>query len=141
MEKEIIEGNKLIAEFMGAATLEKCPNIIKGYIQKDEVWFSEEYNPKIEVESTTKLTDLKYDSSWNWLMPVVERIKFIEDHQDDFFEDYHSINFKMEFFYGVELWIDKDRLYLQTAFGEDTLKDAVYSAVLNFINWYNKTKK
>jgi hypothetical protein len=92
------------------------------------------------MEYTQVKADYFYDD-WNWLMPVVEKIKFIDDHQDVFFEDYYSINFKMEFFYGVELWIDKERLFLQTAFGENTLIDAVYRGVIEFIKWYNKNKK
>lgn len=55
-EQEIIEGNKLIAEFMG------------------------DYRAKYKVSNDYTLANamlktLKYHSSWDWLMPVVEKIK------------------------------------------------------------------
>lgn len=69
-EKEIIEGNKLIAEFMGGIykispiTLEEDREKI--YLGKDEEIF--QINPRHERHS------LKYNTSWNWLMGVVEKI-------------------------------------------------------------------
>ena len=45
MEKEILEGNKIIEKFMGN------PNIVK-----------------------SALDMLQYDSSWDWLMPVCKKL-------------------------------------------------------------------
>jgi|SRR6185312_15737930 len=56
-ENEILEGNKLIAEFMGAVFAETQINIPS----KDGQWYF--------------IEDLKYNYSWDWLMPVVEKIK------------------------------------------------------------------
>ena len=52
-----MENNKLIAEFMGL-----CPLSRSGFIsdKKQEYYGS--------------LSDLQYHTSWNWLMPVVEKI-------------------------------------------------------------------
>lgn len=135
MEQGIIENNKLIGEFMYPSA-KKDFDAIPDSGDVDESYF--QIAKMMMIVGDYNL--LKYHSSWDWLMPVIERMKFIDDHQDDFFEDYYSINFKMEFFYGVELWINKERLFLQTAFGEDQLIEATYSAVIEFIKWYNKNK-
>ena len=82
-----------------------------------------------------------YHSSWDWLMEVVEKIRFIDDNQEFFFNNYYRIDFKFDFLNGVELWIDKERLFLQTAFGENQLVEAIYNAVIEFIKWYNTNKK
>lgn len=56
-DKEIIAGNKIIAEFMG-----------------DEI----ETNYKW-VNRKKGVTGLWFHSDWDWLMPVVEKITKIED--------------------------------------------------------------
>lgn len=71
---EIIEGNKLIAEFMGAVTPKTAPEIILSYIKNDEVWYGDNTTPNGQYESAFKIFDLKYHSSWDWLMPVVDKI-------------------------------------------------------------------
>lgn len=58
MTQEQIEGNKIIAEFMGVP------------LKSKQITFS---NPEIEIE---KDRTFKYHSSWDWLMPAVN--KFIE---------------------------------------------------------------
>lgn len=54
--EEIIEGNKLIAEFIGLPTTKKS------------IEFS---NNRKEIEIDIKF---KYHESWNWLMPVLKKI-------------------------------------------------------------------
>ena len=59
--EEIIEGNKLIAEF-------------EGLEQDGNYW----YRPTGNTEGlmyTHKYRRLEYHTSWDWLMPVVEKIK------------------------------------------------------------------
>jgi hypothetical protein len=61
MTTETIQGNKLIAQFMGI-----LPDV---------------YNPERYVSSTWPDTifatpsEMRYHSSWDWLMPVVEKIE------------------------------------------------------------------
>lgn len=73
-QEQIIEGNRLIAEFMGACNKQTAPNIIKAYVKEDEVCFHAEIEPTKKRKSVYKLTKLKYHSSWNWLMPVIGKI-------------------------------------------------------------------
>lgn len=95
--------NKLIAEFMG----------YKKSIAN--TWFKD----KKIVQSSS----FKYDSDWNWLMEVVERIN-------------NTGRF--------EVVIQKGFCYVSDESNELTLScpasntlEAVYQAVVEFIKWYN----
>lgn len=59
-EQEILEGNILIAEFMGWE------------VQKDikNLWYSNNGS-----ESISRPSSMEFHSSWSWLMPVVEKIE------------------------------------------------------------------
>lgn len=68
MEQEIIEGNKLIAKFMGARGY---------YLNEDIITYPAGDNPEPSINNGTathNIYDLKYHSSWDWLMPVMEKI-------------------------------------------------------------------
>ena len=65
---------------------------------------------------------LKYHTSWDWLMPVVEKIKILvmEDDSDEL--------------YNSEEWDNITHTLVQIEI------KSVYQAVVEFINEYNKTK-
>lgn len=126
MKQEIIDGNKLIAEFMQLKihdTLSIAKTPIKAY-----EW---ECNLFSEVE-------LHYDSSWAWLMQVVEKIESENN--------YVQIN-------GTECHIDSnDGQYSETNCctvnnkfeadnDEETKIKSVWITVVQFIKWYNENKK
>lgn len=98
------ESNKLIADFMGMNFAEDNP--VLGFYRK----------------------------SWDWLMPVVEKIQHIDN-----LGDVH-VNFQIEMMGAVELWIDYKRIFARTAFEEGTLINAVYEGVIEFIKWFNEHK-
>ena len=109
-QEEIIAGNKLIAEFMGLSYCEKY---------RYEGWYkNHEHNHRI-----CDFDGLKYHTSWDWLMPVVEKIEkmnttvVIEGIMCEI--KTHSIGFDM------------------TASDERSKILAVYYAVIEFIKWYN----
>tara|TARA_R110000787_G_scaffold21786_3_gene63958 strand:- start:3207 stop:3605 length:399 start_codon:yes stop_codon:yes gene_type:complete len=78
-------------------------------------------------------TYLKYHREWNWLMPVVEKI--------------NSLKCKDNGYYGVEIFPNAVRiedgdsneivLLNQTNESFETLKQAIYQAVVEFIKEYN----
>jgi hypothetical protein len=90
--------NKLIAEFMG-------------YIYEDDILVPEEP---------------QYHTSWDWLMPVVEKIECTHDDKGDCF------NVMMEAF---ECTISG--LGLTLCLNGHTKMDATYKAVVEFIKEYN----
>lgn len=94
-----IEGNKLIAKFMG-------------YFN----WEDKEYG--------------KYNSSWDWLMPVVEKIEDLE------FDEFKPVAVSIEC---LECEIkDYRKGALHFAYFEGKTKiESVWQAVIQFIQWYN----
>jgi len=111
---EIIENNKLIAEFMGA-------------IFKD----NQAYIPNHAAQCYEK-DCLAYHSSWDWLMTVVEKIEEIEP-------EVRVIIYEDE----VEIWQKTAPKWTEivniSADGSGKL-DNTYKAVVEFIKWYNEDK-
>jgi len=100
-----IENEKLISDFMGF-----------------------EYDPEkdgFKIPSQNSITqELKFHSSWDWLMPVVEKI---EGETDATFN------------------IENDNCHIEGPFkltvNGYTKFESVYKAVVEFIKWYNKTEE
>lgn len=110
-QEQIIEKNKLIAEFMGAKM------IVEDYYGINIIKFPD--------ESTKDLNGLKYHSSWEWLMDAVDKIQILRERFN---------NPKLE--YGLTLINAMDRwLYVQHK--SLSKKEAVWLAVVEFIKWYN----
>jgi hypothetical protein len=95
------ENNKLIAEFMG---------LIESSIS-NKFWTEK----NSEGFGIGQLTELKYDTDWNWLMSVVEKILDISLELDS-----------MEMYYNITDNIP----YI----------NSTYNACIEFIKWYNENK-
>jgi hypothetical protein len=98
-QKEINEWNKLIAEFMGRSITERHGEVL--YADWDG------------------LHSVKYNESWGWLMPVVEKIELINPNgfwMQSWFEDVPLVDVN----------------------GAKTERITVtYRAVVEFIKWHN----
>ena len=122
-KSDVSENNKLIAEFMGweCETLETvAPEEFR-----TKIYF--EHNPK-EYFTTTiyKYIDCLFHSDWNWLMHVVEKIESL-GNAVTIEENWCEIKSKSNFF-------KKERV-------ASSKIEATYSAVVEFIKWYNQNKK
>ena len=109
-----IETNKLIAEFMGG-TLSSVPNLInlpqtRGDANIHSVKGSEMLPNG--TYSVHRLNELKYHSSWDWLMPVVSKCREESNEEDSHWE---AIYYSLE---GCDI-------------------NVTYHAVLGFIKQYN----
>ena len=106
------ENNKLIAEFMG------CTHPF------NEVTDATLYNVS---HGTFELSDLRYDSSWDWLMPVIDKIddKILDNPKLDCSEKMKDIAIKNDFM---------DIRYKFANIEE------VYYTVVEFIKEYNNGK-
>jgi hypothetical protein len=105
------ENNKMIAEFMGGQ-----------YVDEYLIEFEDFYAVKEIVEDEYYYTncfdsdnELQYHTSWDWLMPVVEKILNKSDDDE-----------LIERFYEIQNVIPN--------------REATYKSVVEFINQYNKTK-
>ena len=122
-----MENNKLIAEFMGFPTQsDAIDERTLAYYIGDSIINADNTNNENE-DNVFHPDDMKFNSSWDWLMSVVERIE----------------NF------GYEFIIVESRCYLkhntdhsiEELFHIETIGskiDTTYKAVLKFINNYNK---
>ena len=123
-KQEIIDNNKLIAEFTSFdySKLNTIPGWLKDY-QEDE---------------------LNYHKSWYWLMPVVEKIENMKlgdlDLDGDIFFNccpyielighYCNIGFQAD----MRLYDNHIEVH------GDSKLDATYKAVIKFIKWYYRDK-
>lgn len=119
MTTETIEGNKLIAEFLNAP-------FDWDAIGQETAWIK---LPNKELSSWARCVDLKYHSSWDWLMPVVEKIESLG--RFSFEIDLNSAHvYEMDF--------DKSELTIEAH--ENSKIASTWLAVVEFINWFNQNK-
>lgn len=103
-EQTTIEDNKLIAEFFGEYSI----------IENNKPLY------------TFELDEFKFNASWEWLMPVVEKIENLNINCRVRIES-SSCKITNYQYYNIEVANNKI--------------DATYKAVIEFINWYNKQGK
>jgi hypothetical protein len=110
------ENNKFIAEFMG-------------------IRYEENRNGHESSEYFYEDCELEYHSSWDWLMPVVEKIENIEYVNRMGRFNVNAISFEENYTCVIT---DSENTFIQVE-GE-TKRVATYKAVVEFIKWYNKWK-
>ena len=98
-----MEGNKLIAEYMGVYL-----------ITIDDIRANK--NPHISSADGYTKEDLQYHTSWDWLMPVVQKCRLESRCEYDEDDNWNEIHWALE-----ECNLDK-----------------IYNAVVEFINEYNQ---
>ena len=113
---DLLENNKLIAEFMGFTHVDNNDDKI-WYQVPDKVELNYEFSYGSDVSYTTP-DMLPYNLSYDWLMPVVEKISSLTT------EDNYNFNF-----------------YKVLSLNIDASLNHIYEAVVEFIKWYNKNNK
>ena len=129
--KNIIEDNKLIAEFMWEFDKILSTGNIHSWSDAPFYYTTEDTREKV-IKNISKYS--KYNKDWNWLMQVVEKIESIEDgiYQVDILQEGCKILKR------CCLLIDKRVGKLES----DTTKiESVYLACVEFIKWYNEQNK
>lgn len=115
------DNNKMIAEFMG-------------YTQPHPEYPSTTYWYK---EGKAPLTILSFDTDWNWLMEVVEKIENIKDKQGcTFFVEISKEKVHIKYYYKGE---EFENIFIHNYKGR-TKKETLYDAVVEFIEYYNQQK-
>lgn len=102
-----LEGNKLIAAFMDFDS--------NGFTVTEEAEFP--YERKGTAE------DLEYHSSWDWLMPVVEKIALIAEYYSGYREEIY------------------DKCGVVLSLHVCVSITTVWEKVIEFIQWYNTQSK
>jgi hypothetical protein len=112
-----IENNKLIAEFMGLTYKEEKDffddKIIKKVISKGHP----DKTIHQDIDYHFQLTQLRYHGSWDWLIPVFQKIMDICLNYEDDYGDFYEIR--------------------------DCIPDInqTYKAIVEFIKMYNEKQK
>lgn len=122
-----LEGNKLIAEFMGIPKCDRCIGDCGQYKFGNSIYY--------------RVDELFYHTSWDWLMPVVEKIGNIHygwmELENEFQDTAFPFTFGMRDAEGNYMF----RFNASQLHTAPTLIEATWSAVIDFITWYNTTKK
>jgi|LakMenE01Jun11ns_1017448.scaffolds.fasta_scaffold9942154_1 hypothetical protein len=134
----IIENNKLIAEFMGYKLM-PCNNGLAWESPHTKV-IDDKFNLHGKLFHTKGSTHydyansyLKFDSEWNWLMEVIQAIE-----EKGFVVAIRGISCAI-----YPLLKDNPEDYISSfVCGNLSRKiDIVYSAIIGFIKWYNQQSK
>lgn len=132
---ETIEGNKLIAAFDGwALPIGGFAHAFNGHNKNDKD--SSRRNSLIGFEDCVKIEDTQYHTSWDWLMPVVEKIESCFD--DVLIVRINDKRCTVELDTQEAMRLDENFNVPDCYSGFcDTKIQAVYSTVTQFIQWYN----
>lgn len=132
--EERVDGNRAIAEFMGGEFYADLPTCLKNRVGP----------PGNRIR---RVTELKYHTSWEWLMPVFEKISTLRypnywngkkpDDANPFEDCAHPRTFGMRDEEGNYMV----RLNANTLHAHSTWIGAAWLAVVDFINWYNEENK
>ena len=128
-EQEIIEGNKLIAEFMEYR-----------FKNQSKYWciYPLDDNSFLRNLGWVEFNNLKFHSSWDWLMPVVEKVTsliqeklYIPIGKYKEYEEQHNL-------YGIQ-W---RKLFDYQSYNFFKARiESIYKAIVEFIKWYNSCQK
>ena len=144
-DKLVIQNNILIAEFMGGKPANQVKDNPIAYIFPFEFGWQETWDEGgfqgSGASSCWDIGDLQYHSSWDWLMPVIEKIEqnnFV-DIPTLLFGNYSCNIMKLDRkeFPKFEGWEAGDN-EINT---HSTSKiEAVYKAVIEFVKYHNEKK-
>ena len=127
-----IKDNLLIAIFMGYKYYEGEPNDI-------------DYQTLVIPGEKIRLCNTKYHCSWDWLIPVVEKIESLNLREYNYNFDALVVQIeKYKCWIYMELSLDPCYTINKKSFETKFLSkiEAVYSSIVEFIEWYNQyTKK
>lgn len=166
--EQIVENNKLIAEFMSLKQVnwngEGMVWVNKDF--KEDFTYVDDYsnNSKFDwANSLPNADNLLYHTSWDWLMPVVEKIE--NDGVQTFddmnitvysrFEIRHNhVKLHWSKCHGYQLFLEVipkwmsdsssclSKEQIRVSIEKETSKiEAVYYAVVEFIKWHNQNNK
>ena len=110
-----MKNNKVIAEFMGANPFRESVN--EDVLSYEMYGLVENIEDGLNEKHFFLPSEMKYNTSWDWLMPVV--VKLFDDEYNEF-DGADDLSFRLN-----------DTLL-------ETNLDSLYSIVVEFINEYNK---
>ena len=125
--KNIIENNKLIAEFMGVFDKILSTGNMHSWSDAPFYYTTEDTREKV-IKNISRYS--KYSKDWNWLMEVVEKIENLSKEGETYMFSITKFSARVTYKGSriVDLPIDNTKI------------EAVYNACVEFIKWYNENK-
>ena len=125
-EADIIKGNKLIAEFIGFKRLNPDNSF------RLHQWWDINTGKKQHIFKGCDHS-LEFHTSWDWLMPVIQKIEKTGEFSVTIFKGCCDIHYSSS--------LDKyDFEPIEKGGGQPKIL-STYQAIIEFINWYNKNYK
>lgn len=135
-KEEIIEGNKLMAEFMGK-------EFVHWTFESRTSWLSGRYNLKGYFTSFTSYEELPYLTSWDWLMSVLDKIERLDEDGTHYnivmgFKTYCGITQGKGMLGNINRWesshtvTEPDKTY---TWKPETKIEGVWIAIVKFLKW------
>lgn len=121
MEFNRNDGNELIRIFMGREF-------------REHSYY--DYNYETYISRLETIEDMQYDSDWNWLMDVIDRIEYIIEHEKP-----HPLHTRLpNYFYislgQISLTLNDGSYYKIKGTGK-TRKEQNWKCCVEFIMWLN----
>ena len=139
-KKEILEGSELIASFMGATFDPNWRFLNDKKHPKQPTWIYAMDNRPTEHSSIHwGVEGMEYHSRWDWLMPVVEKIRTIQLPLPSMIPVGVTIDN-----YGCRItdgcW-NGSVIVSNTTTENPDVKELTYKTIVKFIKWYNHQNK
>jgi hypothetical protein len=136
--ENVVENNKLIAEFMEFKPIDRRKRIDQVYITEkpflgDPIldWTAMSRDPDIDYDCNISSSEMKFNTSWDWLMPVVGKVQ--------------KLGYKSRIIDINGVWqvfiLDKENHFRITEHWNENLHLAVYTVIISFIKFYNNQNK
>ncbi len=128
-QEEIVEGNKLFAEFMNLKVV-----TFNGLVSGSSKHYAALQDPLITVKVGNEGT-LYYHKSWDWLFPVIDKINDMgKGYSFAIFKTYVSLTVEK----GGKIFKDFSFAYSEYITAEQTGKVAAFKLLVRFIKWHNE---
>lgn len=143
--QKLLIGNRLIAEFMGYKIENKGYQTLEYHSSNESSWVDREgeivtLNGQEVSDSDNEpyfnLEDLPFNESWDWLMSVVEKIENLEKLAGTVFIIQNHCTIKSNMLGDKTVMSNRGQCYQE----ENSKLSNSYSAVIEFIEWYNDQK-
>jgi len=122
MEKSIVDGNRLIAEFMGGELMED---------RRGNVYWFKNHHHVLVAHKAINVFAFKYHSSWDWLMPVVEKIE----------RNGFIVEMWLSLGKGCRIFRPNYEPSISFSNESNSMIEAVYLTAAEAIEWYNSQSK
>lgn len=138
----IEKSDELIAKFMGATP---CKNFWNEEALEHKDWSHDEYTNTTQSYFETcayKISQLRYSNSWEWLMPVIEKISKKQftcnaGGKDEHTDTYYPRTFGMINQETKQFMFRFNTMFLHQS---DSLIDAAYEAVVEILEVFESEK-